>query len=246
MSKILFFDIETSPCIGLFWRTGFKISVGHDSIVKERAIMCICWKWAGNPKVHSLEWSKKQCDKAMLKKFSKVLLEADAIVGHNGDAFDVKWINGRIMFHGLDPLGKLPTEDTLRMSRACANLNSHKLDYLGQYFGLGGKDKTSYEWWKEILLNKSEKHMALMVKYCKQDVVLLEQVYNRISPYATHRINKAILAGNDRHTACKACGKDSTIKYGTHTTTAGRYQKMKCTSCGHVFRDTRMMKEDKK
>ena len=246
MSKVLFFDIETAPNVGLFWRSGYKLSVGPESIIKERAIMCICWKWQGQKQVQSLEWSAKQCDKKLLEKFSKVLLSADAIIGHNGDAFDIKWVQGRIMFHQLPPLGKLPTEDTLRMSRACGNLNSHKLDYLGTYFGLGGKDKTQYSWWKEILLNKSKKHMALMVKYCKQDVKLLEKVYDRIAPYAVHRINKAILKGNDKHTGCKACGSEKTTKYGKITTTAGQYQRLKCGDCGHVFRDTRMIKEPKK
>ena len=51
--KRLFFDIETSPNIGLFWTAGYKLNISPDSIIKERAIICICYKWAGDDKIIS-------------------------------------------------------------------------------------------------------------------------------------------------------------------------------------------------
>jgi len=69
--KRLFFDIETSPNIGLFWTAGYKLNIGHDNIIKERAIICICYKWAGEKEVHSLTWDNKQNDKSLLEKFVK-------------------------------------------------------------------------------------------------------------------------------------------------------------------------------
>ena len=56
--KRLFFDIETSPNIGLFWTSGYKLNISHDSIIKERAIICICYKWAGDDKIYSLQWGQ--------------------------------------------------------------------------------------------------------------------------------------------------------------------------------------------
>ena len=66
--KRLFFDIEVSANIGLFWQSGFKLNIGPESIIKERAIMCICYKWEDSKEVHSLEWDSKQCDKKLLEK----------------------------------------------------------------------------------------------------------------------------------------------------------------------------------
>ena len=53
--KRLFYDIETSPNIGFFWGAGYKVNISHDNIIKERAIICICYKWEGQDTVHSIE-----------------------------------------------------------------------------------------------------------------------------------------------------------------------------------------------
>ena len=75
--KRLFFDIETSPNIGLFWSAGFKLNIAPENIIKERAIICICYKWQGQDKVYSLQWDSKQEDKKMLTEFIKIANECD-------------------------------------------------------------------------------------------------------------------------------------------------------------------------
>ena len=84
--KRLFFDIETSPNIGMFWSAGFKQRIDYDNIIKERAIICICYKWEGENEVSFLTWDKRQSDKKMLDNFIKVANEADELIGHNGHA----------------------------------------------------------------------------------------------------------------------------------------------------------------
>ncbi len=81
MRKRLYFDIEVSPNIGMFWEAGYKLNIGTENIVKERAIICICYKWEGEKKVHSLRWDKNQCDKTLLKDFIKVANDAHELVG---------------------------------------------------------------------------------------------------------------------------------------------------------------------
>ncbi len=88
--KRLFFDIETSPNIVFSWNVGYKLQIGHDNILKERAVICICYKWEGEDTVHSLEW-KRGDDKSLITKFLKVILKADEVIGHNGDNYDIKW-----------------------------------------------------------------------------------------------------------------------------------------------------------
>ena len=89
--KRLFFDIETSPNIMFAWTAGYKLNLPPDNIIKERAIMCICYKWEGDKQVHSLEW-KKGDDKKLLTDFMKIMNKADEIIGHNSDNFDIKWV----------------------------------------------------------------------------------------------------------------------------------------------------------
>lgn len=179
----IFFDIEVSPNIVFSWRIGGDISLSHDNIIEERAIICICWKFEGESKVHSLEWNKGD-DKQLLEKFAKIIDGADEVIGQNSDQFDIKWLRTRCIYHNIPVSIKFNSLDTLKMARAGFKLNCNKLDYMGQFLGLGKKIKTDYDLWKDIVLGHSKEAMTKMVDYCKQDVVLLEQVYEKLQKYS--------------------------------------------------------------
>ena len=193
--KVLIWDIETSPNIGFFWRPGYKVTLTHDNILKERAIICICWKWAGERKVHHLTWDKNQCDKKMVKEFLKVAKEADELVAHNGDHFDMKWFNTRVLFHELGPVPQWKTVDTLKIARKYFNFNSNRLDYLGKFLFGEGKISTSFNLWYDICINNCPTAMDKMVKYCKQDVRLLEKVWKELEPYSTVKSHVGVANG---------------------------------------------------
>lgn len=180
--KRLFFDIEVSPDIVLSWGVGNKINISHDSIIQERAIICICWKWEGEDKVYSLKWNKGD-DKEMLQKFAKIADSADELIAQNGDNFDIKWLRTRCLYHKIPISPKFNSIDTLKMARANFRFNANRLDYMGKFLGFGGKIKTEYDMWKKILLDNDTNSMSLMVEYCKEDVLLLEKVYNRLQEY---------------------------------------------------------------
>ena len=180
--KRLFFDLEVSPNIVLSWNVGREISLSPDDIIHERAIICACYKWEHSPKVHSIEW-KKGDDKDLLLKFSKIIDSADEVVTQNGDSFDIKWLRARCIYHRIPISPKFNSIDTLKMARAGFKFNSNKLDYMGQFLGLGKKIKTEYNLWKNIALKNDPVSMKKMVVYCKQDVLLLEEVYKTLQPY---------------------------------------------------------------
>jgi NAD(P)H-hydrate repair Nnr-like enzyme with NAD(P)H-hydrate dehydratase domain len=70
----------------LFWTAGYKLNIGHDNIIKERAIICICYKWAGEKEVHSLTWDNKQNDKSLLEKLQKRPDGLTVLTPHPGEA----------------------------------------------------------------------------------------------------------------------------------------------------------------
>jgi len=150
----LFWDIETSPNLALIWRTGYKISVNPEAIVKERQIICIGWKWEGESKVHVISWDKHQDDRSMLREFLAVAEEADELCAHFGDSFDMPWFKARCLIQGLDPLPVFKTIDTKAIASKYYYFNSAKLDYLGQILGFGNKIKTEWSLWTDIVLNK--------------------------------------------------------------------------------------------
>ena len=236
--KRLFFDIEVSANIGLFWQSGFKLNIGPESIIKERAIICICYKWEDSKEVHSLEWDSKQCDKKMLQKFIHIANTADELVGHNGDKFDLAWIRTRCLFHRIDMFPGYTTTDTLKISRSKFKFNSNKLDYIAKFLGVGEKIKTDYGMWKDIMLNKCKVSMSKMVKYCKMDVVVLEKVYKELSVHILSKVHYGVIFGQDRG-SCPECGSDDIVRMCNRVTASGvkkiQYQ---CKTCNKYHTKT--------
>ena len=238
LRKRLFFDIETSPNIGLFFTAGYKLNIGYESIIKERAIICICYKWEDSKEVHSLQWDDKQCDKAMLKAFVEVADSATELVGHNGDKFDLAWIRTRCLYHGVEMFPKYTTIDTLKISRSKFKFNSNKLDYISKFLHIGKKIKTDYSLWKKILLESDPVAMAKMIKYCKNDVIILEKVYKKLSSHLFNNTHYGVIFGAER-SSCPECGSDDVIKWGTSVTATGlRKQKIKCNTCNKYYTNT--------
>jgi hypothetical protein len=235
--KRLFFDIETSPNIGIFWRAGWKQTISPESIIKERAIICICWKWEGDNIVNYLTWDKKQDDGEMLKQFSKVLLEADEIIAHNGDRFDIKWFNTRCLYHNINILPKYKTLDTLKKVKSHFYFNSNKLDYIAQYLEVGGKIETGgLDLWKNIILNQCDASMEKMVEYCQNDVVILEDVYHRIKAYITQNTHHGVHKGGHKWD-CPTCTSVNVKLIKNDTTAKGTLQRwMECGDCNSSYK----------
>ena len=228
----LFFDIETSPNIGLFWEAGYKKNIDYSNIIKERAIICICYKWEGEKEVFSLNWDSKQDDKKMLEKFIEVADTATELVGHNGDKFDLAWIRTRCLFHKIPMFPKYTTIDTLKVARQKFRFNSNRLNYIADYLGIGQKIKTEYSLWKDILLKKDKIAMEKMIKYCKKDVSLLEQVFVALKGHIEPKTHYGVIFGEDRG-SCPECGSDDLIKSKKTVTATGLIRiQYRCKTCG--------------
>lgn len=229
--KRLFFDIETSPNIGLFWEAGYKKNIDYSNIIKERAIICICYKWEDSKDVGYLTWDSKQCDKKMLLKFIEIANSADEMVGHNGDRFDLAWIRTRCLFHRINVFPVYTTIDTLKLSRSKFKFNSNKLDYIAKYLGMGEKIKTEFGLWKAIVLNKDKEAMAKMVKYCQQDVRLLEKVYKELSTHIFAKTHYGVIFGEDRG-SCPECGSDEIVRMCNRVSATGvKKIQFQCRTC---------------
>lgn len=233
--RVLYLDIETSPLEGWFWGIGHKVSLSYDNITKESKIICICWKWGGEKRIHYADWgTQKQDDRSLLQKFVKVLRQADIVVGHNGDNFDLKIINTRLLYHRLPPAGKLPSEDTLKQLRRTFRLSSNRLDAVGRFLSLGRKLHTDYKLWTAVVKHKDKTAFKHMLSYCAQDVRLLEHIHKTISPYVEHKINAAVVLQRPR-IACDACGSLNTKVHDYRAYGQTPSQRRWCKDCGRLF-----------
>lgn len=192
-ARVLIYDLETSPNIGWFWRAGYKQNIQPNQIVKERAIICVSYKWQGEDEVYNLTWDKNQCDKFLIEQFVEVLNEADLIVAHNGDNFDLKWLKTRALFHRLPMLPNYKQFDTLKLAKAKLYLNSNRLDYISKFLGFEGKIQTTPDLWNKVVILNDRKALEPMLEYCDEDVRQLEKVYNELQYLDNPRFHAGVL-----------------------------------------------------
>lgn len=233
--KRLFFDIETSPNLVFSWNVGHEVRIDYDNIISERAIICICYKFEGSDKVYHLTWDKGN-DKKMLQKFAEIINTADEVIGHNSDKFDIKWVRTRCIYHGIPMTHDIKSIDTLKAARGKFRFNSNRLDYLGKYLGLGEKMETGgFSLWKDIVLKNSKKAMNTMVAYCKQDVLLLEKIFQKINPYIPVKTNAAVMFERKPLTCPECLGEHTVINKHKISAAGMRTVVMQCRDCGKYF-----------
>ncbi len=223
----MIWDIETSPNVVWTFNIGFKVSLGPNLIKEERKIICICWKWEGESETYELHWDKNQDDKEMLRKFVEVASEADEMIAHYGDGFDMPWFRTRCLIHGLTPLPAYKTVDTKAWASKYFYFNSNKLDYLGKVLGHGQKIKTDWSWWQDIM-EKKPGALEKMVHYCRRDVTLLEKVWTRLRFCVAPKTHSGVFSGGSKW-SCPHCASEHVIKEKTRITASGnRQHQMKC------------------
>lgn len=223
--RILIWDIETS-----FMKVAtfslYPNYIPHDAILEDWTLLGGAYKWLGEKEIYST-YQAKEIDR--VKELRKVVEEADIIIAHNNDKFDLKMLNARILKYGLPPLPKKITIDTLKVAKNEFRLSSNKLDYLGKYLGVGAKIRTGgNELWLDVLAG-SKKALKFMERYNKQDVRLLEKVYLKLRPYIKNHPNLNLWSDNR---VCTNCGSESLVKHGLYMTRVSKYQRYKCNSCG--------------
>lgn len=232
----LFLDIETCPNVGYFWRTGYNLTLTPENIIRERQIICACWKWEGDDYVYSVDWGKEQDDRNVLEVLVPIIDEADQVVAHNGDRFDVRWIRGRCFVHSIAFPYRLCTFDTCREARKAFNLNSNKLDYLLKLKGHEGKMETGgFQLWTDVM-DGNKKSLVKMVEYCRGDVVKLEETFQDLLPYTSPTIHVGVMNGGPRW-SCPMCGSENVISNGPVSTVTGMVKwRMQCKDCTSYYR----------
>ena len=229
--RTLFYDIETSLQPVAVFQLKNQDWINPDYILAERHVISICWMWLGEKKVHSvslLDDPKRFAkdphdDKHVLEVFHKVLMEADIIVHHNGDCFDKRYLDTRMLVHGMEPLPPIASVDTYKVAKARFMLNSNKLDYIGGLLKVGRKKQTSPGLWMRVL-NGERKAIQEMVSYNKQDVLLLRDVFLKLRPYIPNHINRELFGG----TGCPRCGSHKIQSRGVHRAISRVYRRWQC------------------
>lgn len=236
--KILVWDIETAHMVVSAFDLFNRHMLPYDNISKESYIICAAWRWLGEKTVHTVSVlddperfkADPRDDTHVMKTLYEVLSQADAVIHHYGDKFDYKKLNTRLIKAGGKPLPELVKIDTYKLAKNHFTFPSNRLDAIGKELGLGGKISTKNQLWLDCAAG-IKRAIREMVAYNKQDVVLLEQVYYRLAPFAPAKLNANLFG----HNGCPACGSERSIRQGYRYTRTQKYIRYQCKDCFHWY-----------
>ena len=250
--KILILDLETAPTIAaVFGR--WKQNIGQDNVLEEGGwILTAAYKWLGSDEVHSISYMDEilaGSDVNICADLLTLISEADAVVAHNGQGFDIKVIETRCLINGLPAIPSVKVIDTLVMAKKKLKFNSNRLDSIGEVLGFGGKVKhQGIKMWLDVMWG-NQAALDDMLKYNERDVDLLEKVYLRLRQIGHSGSNfNAGLYFKDDEQHCPTCGSVDLRKTGRKVKTAlSEFEEVRCGECGsiHRTRDTLTTKEDR-
>lgn len=236
-AKVLLLDIETAPSLGWAWE---KWQTNIIAFEKSWFMLAFGWKWLGEAKAHvrclpdyaGYEFDKEN-DRELIGELWTLMDQADVIVGHNGDAFDIKKANARFITHDLPPPSTYKTVDTLKLAKKHFKFESNKLGDLGQYLEIGTKVATTgFKLWKGCM-EGDVKSWNLMRKYNEQDVLLLEQIYLKLRPWSVSHPNLSLY--EDVHTNCPTCTSSNVQRRGFNYAKTQVRQRWRCNDCGSWY-----------
>lgn len=206
-------------------------------------ILCFSYQWFGQKTVHAVALPDfpeyvvdREDDSALLTKLAGLLDEADVVVGHNADRFDIRKVNARLAINDMPAPSTYQTIDTLKVARRHFAFNSNRLDDLGQVLNVGRKaSHTGFGLWKGCMQGDPAS-WTVMKKYAKQDIRLLVAVYERLRPWMRSHPSLNMLAGESSH--CPTCNAEpvNLKRRGFQYSKVNIYQRWQCHACGSYCR----------
>lgn len=235
--RILLLDIETTPIKAYVWDL-WKQNIAWDHTTSDWYIICWSAKWLDSPDVYSECITPmdalQETDANILQPLWELLENADVVVTHNGDNFDLPRINTRFVLNGMTPPSPYYRIDTFKVAKKEFAFTSNKLDAIAHYFGLEGKYDTDFSLW-EGCIDGNRKALQEMQEYNIQDVKVLEEVFLKMRPWIKGFPNNNNYM-NSKTIVCATCGSDNIeeLQGQYYYTSTGKYQLFRCKDCGAI------------
>jgi len=217
----------------MVWRF-FKENISAKQVKSHGHIMSFAAKWLGEGEVF-YEENRKEDDRRIVSRLCELLHEADVVVAHNGDEFDLKQIRARAVVHGIKPPAPVKTVDTYKVAKREFGFPSNSLEYLTGVLNCnvkkgGHKKFPGFELWKECLAGNDEAWEEMKL-YNIDDVLSLEELYKKLRPWDTKHPNVSIVAESEEP-LCPKCGGKHIQFRGYAYSSVGKFHRIQCQDCG--------------
>jgi len=240
--RIVLFDLETLPNL----REAMKIWPGMSNYpgltlkASINTLICFGWQTLGEGPAKCLSawdlpgWQTNiNDDRELCEQAYVTLKDADAVVTHNGKRFDWRFLQTRLLLHGLPRLPDIPHVDTKAIASSKLYLFSNKLDNIAGNLRLERKlDHEGWDLWVKVS-ERNPEACALMAKYCTQDVNVLAQIFEKLRPFAQNLPNQNLFSvGGQGRNVCPSCGSTRLKSGGIRATKTMTYRRYCCQDCG--------------
>lgn len=233
--KILLLDIETTPDLSWVWGAYEQNAI---EIEQHSYLLSYSAKWRGGKHItRGLPDTGCKDDSCLTKEIRELLDQADVVVAHNGKDFDVRKLNARFIFHGLTPPSPYDVIDTKRELQRIARFSSNKLDWIAAELGLSRKfPHEGFALWKGCMTG-DPKAWRKMLRYNRHDIVILERLYERLSPWMRQPNPNVYQSG----VVCPnlLCKSKDLARRGSARSRTRVYQRFQCKKCGAWARAVR-------
>ena len=235
--RILLLDIETAPALGWVWR---KWQTDVIEFSSNWYMLSFAYKWYGEDKDVSVKAlvdykgykASSEDDRGLIVDLWSLLEEADIVIGHNIDFFDIRKANARISFHKLPPPAPFKTVDTKKVAQQFFDFDSNKLNDLGVQLGMGKKlPHSGFDLWRGCM-SGDRASWKLMKDYNIQDVVLLEKIYVHFRPWMRSHPNVGMWDDDTSKPICPKCGGGDLQSRGYSVNNTTKYHRFQCKACG--------------
>jgi DNA-directed RNA polymerase subunit RPC12/RpoP len=235
--KILGIDIETAPNTAHVWGLWGQ-NIGINQIQQTGRVMCWAAKWYGLKPVEfrSEHEDKPDAHRLMIERAHELLDEADGVLTYNGKKFDIPTLNREFLAYGLAPPSPYHQIDLYQVAKRQFRFVSNKMDYLARELGIRGKVRhQGHELWT-LCMAGDEKAWQVMERYNKQDVRMMEQLYDAMLPWISTHPNHGMYTDETRP-VCTNCGSHKLQSRGLARTRTQQYRRFQCTDCGTWSRE---------
>lgn len=236
--KTFTYDHETSPALGWFWGKTYETNIIKTE--ENETIICTSYVDSSTGKVKNIaqwdfkDWKQgKWNDKSLVKELRRIIIDGgyDIIAGQNSDQFDNKLLNARLAYWGFDPLPETKTLDTKKIAKSKLKLHSYSLDFMLEFFGLGGKyHHSGLDMWFQSR-DGDTKAQKEMVKYCNIDAEKTHLLLQKLLPFMKQFNDFQPKHDIDLVCSNPLCRSNHLIKSKRRPVVGGYKQQYQCKNC---------------